>query len=399
MPDILDANGLQIKTASEIQQELVADLQAIYGPDINVASNSPDGQMIGIYTQAGVDIRELNSQTYNSFDPDRAVGRQLDERVAINHIARAGGTYTLINLDITVDRTVTLSGLDSAFNDINGTGFTVQDNAGTQFILVDSATLTVGTSSRSFRSKTLGRIETTVNTITNQVTIVLGVTAVNNPSAPTNLGQNEETDAQLRARRQQSPAIASQGYLDGLYAALLNLDGVVDARVYENNTATTDANGILRNSIWAIVEGGSNTDIANALRSKTYGVGMKGTVTVNIARAAGNDFIAKFDRPTSVPLYIKFDLKRVGGTSFVFDLPSIKQYIVDTTNYRIGEYAETSKPTANAVDGIAAQGGGGVPINLQLSTDGTTYVNYIDAPTLASEFTLDVSRIAITVVA
>lgn len=400
MPDILDANGLQISTASEIRQALVEAFQEIYGADINLESNSPDGQIIGIFTQAGIDIREKVFQIYNSFDPDRAIGRQLDERVVLNHLARAGGTYTLININVTVDRTVTLPGLDAAFNDINGTGFTVQDNAGTQFILIDTVTLTTGTTSLAFRAKNIGRVETTVGTITSQTTIVLGVTAVNNPSAPTTLGQNEETDSQLRSRRQQSPAISANGYLNGLLGLVLSLEGVSGAALYENTDSTTDANGIPAKSIWLIAEGGANSDIADALYDrKSYGAGMKGAVTVNITTPSGGTFAAKFDRPTSVNLYIRFDLKRTAGLAFVYDLASIKQYIVDNLTYGISQFAETSDPTAIARAGINAQGGGGVPINTEISTDGTTWVDFIAAPTLASKFVLDVSRITITVVA
>lgn len=400
MPDILDANGLQISTASEIRAALVSAFQTIYGVDINVDQNSPDGQIIGIFTQAGVDIRELIQEVYNSFDPDRAPGRQLDERVVINDIERAGGTFTTINLDITVDRTVTLPGLDAAFNNINGVGFTVQDNAGTQFILIDTVTLTAGTTSLSFRAKNIGQVEATINTITNQVTIVLGVTGVNNPSAPTSIGQNEETDPQLRTRRQQSTAISSNGYLNGLLGLVFSLDGVTDAALYENVTNSTDGDSIPAHGTWLIVEGGANSDIANAYYDrKSYGSAMKGAVSVNITTPSGGTFTALFDRPTAVNLYINFDLKRTAGLAFVYDLPFIKQYLVDNLKYRIGQFAETSAPTAYAVAGIAAQGGGGVPANMEISLDGTTWVDYLDTPTLAGKFTLDASRITITVVA
>lgn len=399
MPDVLDSTGLQISTASEIRANLVAAFQAIYGADINLDQNSPDGQIVGIFTQAAIDIREKVLQVYNSFDPDKAIGRQLDERVAINHLTRAGGTYTLISIDVTVDRTVTLQGLDDAFNDPNGAGFTVADNAGTQFILVDTATLTAGSHSLSFRAKNIGKVESTVGTITNQVTIVLGVTGVNNPSAPTTIGQDEETDSQLRMRRQQSVAISANGYLNGLLGLVLSLDGVTDAALHENTTNSTDGDGIPAHSVWMIVEGGANSDIANALYDrKSYGAGMKGAVSVPITTPSGGTFTAKFDRPDSVDLYIRFDLKRTAGLAFIYDLDFIKQYIVDNLKYKIGGFAETASPTAQAVLGIAGQGGGGTPANVEISIDGSAWVDFIAAPTLSSKFTLDVSRITITVV-
>lgn len=398
MPDIIDANGLQVKTASEIRDELRNSFRAIYGVDINVDQNSPDGQIIGIMAQASADLRELLVQINQSFDPDHAVGVILDERVTINNITRNGGTFTTINLDITVDRTVTLQGLDADFNNINGVGFTVQDNAGNQFILIDSTTITAGTHVLPFRAQQIGQVETTIGTITNPVTIILGVTAINNPDPPVNVGQNEETDAQLRVRRQRSVANASTGYLNGLLGFVLGLDGVTDAVLYENVTSVTDSNGIPPHAIWLVVEGGANADIGEAIYGrKSYGCDMKGTVEYNITTASGALFVAKFDRPTSTPLYIRFDIKRTSPTH-VFDLDVIKNYIEDNVKYTIGQFAETSGLTGAALLGIASQGGGGVPINMEISDDGMTWVDFLEVANLDEKWTISVANIAITVV-
>lgn len=398
MPDVLDADGLQVKTAAEITADLTTGLQNIYGPDINVDQNSPDGQMVGIITQAAVDIRELAVEVNAGFDPDQAIGIVLDQRVVFNSITRIGGTYTTQPVDITVNTTVFLQGLDANFNDPNGTGFTVQDNAGNQFILIDSVTITAGLHSLNFRAQTIGNVQVPIDTITNPVTIVLGVTAINNSSAATTVGQNEETDAQLRTRRQKSVALSSNGYLNGLLGTVLALPGVTEAALYENVGDTTDGNGIPAHGIWLIVAGGANTDIGNAIYTKkSYGSNMKGSVTVNIITANNTLFIAKFDRPTAANLYIKFDIKRT-VPDFDFDLVSIKDYMALNLTYIIGAFADTSEVTEMAINAIANQGGGGVPINVQISSDGVTWVDYLAAPTLDAQWTLDASRITPTVV-
>ena len=74
MPDIFDENGLQTKTLNELVSELEANLQSIYGNDINLESNSPDGQMVNIYSQAGRDLREVVAKVNAGFDPDQAEG-------------------------------------------------------------------------------------------------------------------------------------------------------------------------------------------------------------------------------------------------------------------------------------------------------------------------------------
>ena len=397
MPDTFNENGLTVKTASEITADLANGLQSIYGADINIDQNSPDGQMVGIITQMCVDLRELLVQINAGFDPDQAVGNILDQRIPLNNITREGGTYTIQPIDITVNRSVPLAGLDGNFDDPNGTGYTVQDGNGNKFILVDSTTITTGLTTLSFRAQQIGDVNVPINTVTNAVTIIPGVTAINNSSAATSIGQNEETDAQLRVRRQQSVAIASNGYLNGLLGTVLNISGVTEAVLYENYTDSTDGNGIPPHGIWLIVNGGANTDIANAIYTKKDpGANMKGSVTENIITQSGGLFVAQFDRPIAENLYIEFDIKTtVAG--FSFDTASIASYIANNVKYSIGQFAETSAITAAAVAAIAAQGGGGVPVLVQISVDNATWTDYLTTTGLNYEWTLDPARISITV--
>ena len=46
MPDLIDASGLTLKTRTEIVNELKDSLRGIYGNDINLDQNSPDGQLV-----------------------------------------------------------------------------------------------------------------------------------------------------------------------------------------------------------------------------------------------------------------------------------------------------------------------------------------------------------------
>lgn len=398
MPDILNANGLTVETATEITQALVAGLQGIYGADINTDQNSPDGQMIGILTQMAVDIRELIVAVNGGFDPDQAAGAILDQRVAINNIARQGGTFTVQPISITTTATVTLQGLDGNFNDVNGTGYTVQDGSGNQFILSTTTTLTAGTTVCDFRAAKIGAVNVPINTIINPVTIVLGITAINNPSAAITVGQNQETDTQLRTRREQSVALATTGYLNGLLGAILNLPGVTEAVLYENDTGSTDGNGTPAHCIWLVVAGGSPSDIANQIYDKkSYGCNMRGSQTFDITTASGTVFTSKWDNPAPETLYIAFTIKTT-VPSFSFNLPAIKAYIAAHLIYGIGEFAETSEITAIATAAIAAQGGGGVAVLMTISLDNITFTDFLAAATPDAQFTVATANIDITVV-
>lgn len=344
MPNQLTSQGLVTKTYEEILTELEARFRQIYGNDINLDSDTPDGQMIGIFAQAAKDNLDLLAEIYSSFNPDAAIGRTLDERCAINGIKRLGGTFSVTPISVTTDRAVTLAGLDAASEDLDGEGFTVADNANVQWILLDTVSLPgAGTHVLNFRAKEPGAILTTPNTITTPVTVVLGIESVNNPSAQSVVGLDEETDAELRLRRQKSVALSSKGYRDGLLAALLNISGVTSAFVYENNTGATDADGIPSHSIWCIVSGGEDEDIARAIYSKrNAGCGMKGDVTVPIVQADGTVFDVLFDRTETEAAYIKFTLSPITGRT-VLNSTYIKEEIVKRYTLGVYETANTNR--------------------------------------------------------
>ncbi|MBQ0113352.1 MAG: hypothetical protein KBT03_09505 [Bacteroidales bacterium] len=396
MTDKFDSDGLQIATNNEIVADLESSFKNIYGADINLDQNSPDGQLLNIIAQGQTDVRELLMQLYQSFDPDQASGRLLDERCAINNIFRKGGNFTTVDITIVTDRTVTLQGVDDNYNDPLATGYTIQDNAGNQFVLVNTQTLTAGTNSVLFRAKELGAVETTIGTITTPVTVVLGVISVNNPTDSTP-GENEETDAELKVRRRQSVSIGSSEYLNGLLASVLQLDGVTDAALYENVTSEEDDNGTPPHCMWLVVEGGSSADIGDLIyRKKSYGCDMRGDITYNIVTPSGLTFVSKWDEPTTKSLRMKFNIqKKVASASF--DKAAIAQKIAEYVSFRIGDGAETASLTTIAQRAIDELGESGYALGVLISSDnGANWVEYV-APAVAQKLVLSISASDITV--
>lgn len=398
MPDILDENGLTLSTRQELVEDHSNDLRDIYGQDINLDQNTPDGQFVNILSQAGADVRDLAKFIYNSFSVTTASGKALDRLVALNGIERKGGTYTIVPITILVDRTVTLQGLDNQANDLDGSGYTIQDNVGNQFILTTTTTLTQGVHVLLFRAKEIGKVNTIIDTIQTQVEIVLGVVSVSNLSAPTQVGTVGETNLELRARQQRSFALPALGSLDSIEGSLLALDGVTEAVVYENDTSVTNSDGIPSHSLWVIVDGGSDNDIANILsKKKTVGSGWKGQQVINLERSNSRLIEVKFDRPVAKDLYLRFDLKAINGA--LIDLESLKDYIIDNLVYKIGSPAESSELILIVSGGIneTAGVGAGIPLHLEVSVDGISYNEFLEVDTRDQQFTLDKTRININV--
>jgi uncharacterized phage protein gp47/JayE len=393
MSDVLDDTGLTLQKLSDIVSGLETGMKAIYGDDINIDSDSPDGQMINLFAQTCIDLREVLQDVYSSFDPDQAEGVVLDQRCAINGVKRNGGTFTVTPINITVDRSVTLAGLDtnSETLDIPSGVYTVKDDAGTQFVLLDTVTLAVGTSSLPFRAAEIGAVLVTTGTIKTAVTAIAGVTAINNTSGVSTQGVNEESDAALRVRRQKSVAGSSIAYLDSIEAAVLALDGVTSCNADENNTGSVDANGTPAHTVWVIAEGGKDADIANALYAKkSAGAGWRGAEVVSVTRPNGRTITVKFDRPTDENLYIKFGISLIGGGSI--DTDNLKTLIVENVTYAIGESASTDAIVCYLKDLNAKYRITGAYV----SKNGSDWYEVVDPTTIQCKFILDTSRISIS---
>ena len=362
MPNQLTASGLQIATQAELLAQLTAAYQAIYGADINIASDTPDGQAINIFIQAILDVEDLLSQVYSSMDPDNAIGVTLDQRVAINGIQRQAGTYTNTNISITINSACTLQGLDLYPTN----PYTVSDSAGVQWQLQTTQNPNPSVPTvyvYSFQAANPGATLTTPNTINVPVTVVPGVTLVNNPTTYSSLGLNEETDAALRIRRQKSVSLPSQGFLQGLLAALENIPGITSAFVYENDTSSTNGDGVPGHSIWVIVAGNPviqsepsystlttyaygdlvsqsglvyisviNNNLGNPVSDisawavynpvaqtiyvkRNAGAGMYGQTSYTIIQIDGTPFTIYWDTVQAESLYIKFSAISLNGTN------------------------------------------------------------------------------------
>ena len=391
MGNLIDSTGLTTKTLLEIRTELVADFKAAYGDDINVDQDTPDGQAINIFSLAVKDTLDFLTQVYNSFNPDLAIGRVLDQRVAFNGIQRLEGTHTVAGVLVETDRAVNLVGL----NDSTTNMFTVSDTNGNYFYLQTSQTIaSSGFHELLFQAKDIGAIETTLGTMTKIITPVLGVKSVTNSlTIDTQVGLDEETDASLRARRVKSVSLSSQGYLAGLLAAIKNINGVTYAEIYENFTNATDSDSIPAHSIWAIVEGGTVAEIGAAIYQKrSAGCGMKGSVTANVTQPDGTVFQVSFDRTVLEPIYIKFDATAIDNTRPI-DSTFIKEELVALLSPDVNQSININD-IASLIKEIDSNC---LATSILLSKDNATWTPIIYPSAKNKRFSLSTGNVAITV--
>lgn len=394
MPNILDASGLTVNTTAEIVLALTLAFQSIYGSQVNVGPNSPDGQLIGILAQAIEDNLQLLVQVYNSFGVDSAFGTTLDQRVALSGIIRNQGTYTLAYVSVTATGPLTIPGQNVLILNPSASVFTVADTAGNQFQLQSSYTFGgAGTVSLAFVAVTLGQIQTTPNTIQTIVTVTPGISGVNNPSTSSDVeGLPEETDPQLKIRQANSYFLQAVAPADSIRAALLNIP-CADAYVAENDTGTPTS-GVPAHGLWIIVNPGGATDqqIGTAIyMKKNPGCALVGAQSYAVVRPQGNTATMQWDNALTETLYITATLfPRIPGQSF--DVTADGIALANALVYKLGQ----SPNVGDIAIAMATIEPLAIVTSALVSSDGSTYEQIVTPSNFQHYFVASAARIILT---
>ena len=144
--------------------------------------------------------------------------------------------------------------------------------------------------------------------------------------------QAGETDVSCRARIRYSLAGRSMGTADALLAAVKSVPAVKDAKLYVNETNSTDAKGIPAHSIAVVTRGGGTNNLAQAIfDKKAPGVGSYGTSTGTAVDADGNTHSVRFSRfeESEVFVYLFITVLQGGDQETIRNtvIPAVYNYI------------------------------------------------------------------------
>ena len=321
----IDEYGITAPDYQEVFEYLQGQYRAIFGNDVYLGSDSQDGQFLAIVAAAINDSNAAAVAIYNAFSPSTAQGEGLSSVVKINGISRLVASNSTVTVTIggTVGTVIT-----------NGQ---VSDGTNT-WLLPPTVTIpSAGELAVTATAKEAGAITAQAGTITQISTPVYGWATVANAAAATP-GAPVETDAALRVRQSNSVALPSQTVIEGIVGAVQSVTGVTRVKAYENDTSTTDSDGLLAHSIALMVEGGNSAEIAEAIaRKKTPGVYLWGSTAVTIPDDYGLSQTVRYSAPAMVPISISIGLTALPGyTSSIGD--EIKAALVDyIKNLDIGQ--------------------------------------------------------------
>lgn len=319
----LDATGFTRKRLDEIIADTTAGFTSVFGDNLNVSPESPDGQIIGTVSGSQSDLWELGEAAYNAWVPSTSTGNALSNLVEINGITRQAASASTVTLRLT---------------GINGTNVPAGSLAST-----DDGSVTFSTDALAVipvagfidvaaTATVTGPSPAVAGTVTIIDTPVTGWASVTNP-ADAVLGTDEETDTELRRRRELSVTKQAKGILETILAEVLAVPNVEEGFIFENSTTVTDpVTGTPANSFQVVVLGGTDAAIAQAIfDEKPIGIQAFGTTTIAVIDSQGISHDISFTRPTTIPIYVTVDTDTF--TNFPADgADQIKQNIVDYAN-------------------------------------------------------------------
>jgi uncharacterized phage protein gp47/JayE len=232
--------GFELKTLNVILDEINAQLQADLGADVNTGADSVLGVVVGAPAIQIASTWEAIEQVAHAYDPDQAVGAQLDAIAAFNGLRRQGA--------VAATGTITIAGTNGT---IIPAGSLVRDpTAEVTTRTTLSATISGGVATIPVVATVEGAVNSVANGITIIVTPVAGWTSIT--ASTLTGGQDRESDFALRARIASSSQTTAS--VEGaIRAALLGIEGVTAAIVLSNRTLTTDGNGTPGKAFQAII--------------------------------------------------------------------------------------------------------------------------------------------------
>ena len=239
----------------------------MFGSNLDLSAETVHGQEIGILAQIFYEADQAIVAQSNAQSRDRAIGSQLDDFFSLKDIIRLKAERTTVTATVTGASGGTVPAL-SKVRTTNGDAFRTI----TQIIIGNNGT----TTGVEFESVNTGSIPAphgnqTIVDNSDWTNVVFNADAT--------IGRNIEDDDVYRLRGgliEQNNAVAT---VESIRTALLLTEGVKIAQVYENDKTYAIEPGDKRykgisidpNSTLAIVDGGSDANVASTIANKKVG--------------------------------------------------------------------------------------------------------------------------------
>lgn len=297
------STGFNPKLIADVLSDIETQEKTDFGAQINTGGESVLGQLNATYAAAVAEGWEVLNAVYRSLYPDSATGEALDNVAAITGVTRSPATHSTVDLTCTGTAGVLL---------LAGRVVSV-DATGERFVSTEDATIPAGGSvDIAFESENFGPVVlNTGQALTIETPVAGWATASAGSDAV--LGEDIETDAELRLRRTDLLRVQGSATIEAIRADVLDVDGVLQCYVFENVSNVTDSRSLPPKSVEVIAQGGTDAGVAAAIfGTKCAGIETYGhppsNVTETVTDSMGVDHDINFTRPDETPIYIRADI-------------------------------------------------------------------------------------------
>lgn len=387
--------GVIVPDTSATLEQVRAEYRTAFGDDLDVSAETPQGVLITAETESRDAVARNNAALANQINPNLAGGVFLDAIWALTGGARVAATPTIV-------RDVTLAGVPGTIVPEGSLARVGSD--GPVFALTAAVVLSGGSAVGTFQAIELGATAVAVGALNTVGSSVLGWETVNNTLAG-ETGRAEESDIAARIRRRRTLALQGVALPEAIVSGLNTVEGVRSLSFRENFTnalITIEGVDLVAHSVYACVDGGTDTDVATMLlRKKSLGAAWNGTTTVTVTEPfSGQDYDVQFSRPDIIPIYARVTVV-ADGAAFP-DIPGlVRQAIVGYADgQQAGEDGFVVGGDVSPFELAAAVNRVAAPIyvrDLTLSTDGVTFSAAEIVITIAQKASILAGDIAVTV--
>lgn len=283
---VLDTNTI----ATQVQNEYYA----LFGNDLNLSGNTPQGMLVTAEIQARVAVAANNVALANQINPNIAGGIFLDAIMALtNPFIRTPASPSIVFATLNGDNgTVVPSGsivAETGSGNLN------------QFMTIVDNTIPISGSLADveFHSIVDGPIPANAGTLTNIITPVLGWGSVSDSTAPI-LGNIVQSDSAARVFRNDTLAMQGSSTAQAIISAIRE-NGATSVLFQENTTSgTLTINGVsmVSHSLYMCIDNATIGTYSKVLATLT------GTPTTSIpagSQVSSNGNVFSLDTTTVIP--------------------------------------------------------------------------------------------------
>lgn len=295
-------DGFIDKPLEVIIDEVHQDLRDSVSPAISKEPTSVSGQVISIF---GAHLRqawEVLQAVDASFDPAAAEDLALARLSALTGTLKEAATKSTVTARVNLNAGVTVP---------TGSIVSVDGAPSARFVTTADAVNGGGSPANvdvTTEAETAGPVEAPTGTLTVIETPVSGWNSVTN-LADAAIGTVDESNEDLRARREVELQFSGSSPLDAISADVAHVEGVTAVRTFHNPTDSIDSDGLPKHSVEVVLSGGDDQDVADGIFAAVAGgIQTFGTTTMTVTDAAGIDHDVSFTRPDEVDIYLDLTL-------------------------------------------------------------------------------------------